>query len=72
MEIRPPPLLKIFATPLPALVEGEENLVIGFGRPPFTLEMLPPLLMSHVGSGRQVTFKKELVAVTSYFAKKVT
>ena len=26
-----PPLLKFLATPLPALVVGEENLVIGFG-----------------------------------------
>ena len=31
----PPPPLKFFATPLPALVVGEENLVIGFGLPHF-------------------------------------
>ena len=37
-----PPLLKFLATPLPALVVGEENLVIGFGPP--TLEMLLPSL----------------------------
>ena len=29
-----PPLLKYLATPLLALVVGEENLVIGFGPPP--------------------------------------
>ena len=39
----PPPFLKILATPLPALVVGKENLVIGFGPP--TLEMLPPSLL---------------------------
>ena len=43
VEIMPPhPLLKFLATPLPALVVGEENLVIGFR--PSTLEMLPPSL----------------------------
>ena len=36
------PLLKFLAMPQPALVVGEENLVIGFGPP--TLEMLPPSL----------------------------
>ena len=30
----PPRLLKFLATPLPALVVGEKNLVIGFGPPP--------------------------------------
>ena len=39
----PPPFFKFLATPLPALVVGEENLVIGFGPPP-TLEVLPPSL----------------------------
>ena len=29
-----PPLLQFLTTPLPALVVGEENLVIGFGPPP--------------------------------------
>ena len=38
------PLLKYLATPLPALVVGEENLVISFAPPP-TLEMLPPSLL---------------------------
>ena len=33
VEIMPTPL-KFFATSLPALVVGEENLVIGFGPPP--------------------------------------
>ena len=39
-----PPFSKCFATPLPALVGGEKNLVIDFGPPPHTLEMLPPSL----------------------------
>ena len=30
-----PPLLKFLATPLPALVVGEEKLVISFGSPHF-------------------------------------
>ena len=30
-----PPLLKFFATPLPALVAREENSVVGFGPPHF-------------------------------------
>ena len=33
--INPPPLLKFLATPLPALVIGEKNLVIDFGPPHF-------------------------------------
>ena len=40
------PPLKFLATPLPALVVGEENLVISFGLPPPTLEMLSPSLPS--------------------------
>ena len=31
----PPPRLKFFATPLPALVVSKENLVIGFRSPHF-------------------------------------
>ena len=38
-----PPFLKFLATSLPAVVVGEENLIIGFG--PLTLEMLPPSLV---------------------------
>ena len=37
-----PPPLRYLATPLPALIVGEKNQVIGFG--PLTLEMLPPSL----------------------------
>ena len=40
-----PPLLKFLATPLPALVVDEENLVIGLGS---TLEMLPPSLLGTI------------------------
>ena len=43
-----PPLSKFLAMPQPALVVGEENLVVSFGPPPPTLEMLPPsLIMSN-------------------------
>ena len=42
VEIMPSPLLQFLATPLPALVVSEKNLVIDFGPP--TLEMLPPSL----------------------------
>ena len=46
-----PLLLKFLATPLTALIVGEENLVIGFGPP--TLEILPPsLILSQVATAR--------------------
>ena len=33
LKLCPPPFFKFIATPLPALVVGEENLAIGFGPP---------------------------------------
>ena len=39
-----PSLLKFLPAPLPPLVVGEENLVIGYGPPP-TLKMLPSSLL---------------------------
>ena len=49
-KLCPPPRLEFLTTALPALVVGEENLVISLGPPPTLETLLLSLVQGHASS----------------------